>query len=613
MSPRPAPSPMPDDSEQGLDHLGLIAEMMQEFTGSGNFERMVHRGLARVSRHLGAEGSSLFLTEPRRGITAPDPTPDIVCYACHGPVDHSGLRLAWGTGLIGRCIARHQSQAVDYVHGDPPPTDEQICLLLGGDPGLTLRSLLIAPLTLNGEALGAVALVNKGDGEPFSDADERLLIALSSAAALGIINIRLARQLAEQERLRHELELAADIQRGLLPAARDDTFPLHGLNVPLSQVSGDFYDVVVLPDGRLWGTVADVSGKGLNAALLMAKTSSLFRCLAKDSPTPTPAALLARISEELCETASHGMFVTMACLLYDPRDQSVVIANAGHEPPLIHDPVGNSFTPLTVGGPPLGILPGLFDPHDAQQPVQQRLILPPGASLILLTDGLTEAANSRGAMLGGDGLRPLLSATAPLRGQDRLHALFDLIGEAGWNRRDDMTVLTLTPSPAPCWRLDLPAVPASLTILRRFIHACASVLQAPADWADDLVLAVDEAAQNIIRHGYGGGDVQRPVWVEVLPQAATTDAAGAVVVRLHDDAPTVSPAILTPREQAPLRPGGLGLHFITALTDAWELEPPPVPHDDRPRAGVPHGNCLRLVKQRPAASMRVAVQETKKD
>lgn len=602
-------------------HLGLVAEMMQEFTGSGNFERMVHHGLERVSRHLGAEASSLFLTEPRRGASLPDATPDMVCYACFGPADHTGVRLPWGVGLVGRCIAEGRMQALDYGRNDSPPTDEQIRLLVGGDLGITLRSLLIAPLILNGEALGALTLVNKGNGEAFSAEDQRLLVALSSAAALGIMNIRLARKLAAQERLRHELELAADIQRGLLPPAQPSAFPLHGLNVPLSQVSGDFYDVVALPDGRLWGAIADVSGKGLNAALLMAKTSSLFRCLAKDRPTPTPGALLERISEELCETASHGMFVTMACLLYDPKDGSVVLANAGHEPPMVHDPKRGEFHLITTGGPPLGILPGLFCPSNPAEPVEARCILPPGGSLILLTDGLTEAANSRGTMLGGDGLRPLLAATAPLAGQARLEALLDLIGEGGWNRRDDMTVLTLTPpesSPenAPkdvdqqpqSWRLDLPAVPASLAILRRFIAACASHLCAPDGWRDDLVLAVDEAAQNIIRHGYGGGDLHRPLTagVEVVVPSPDRPGSGVITVRLYDDAPTVFPGSLHPRpleELSPdrledLHPGGLGLALINALTDEWVLEP--IPPDSsgklRARGGIPCGNCLRLVK-----------------
>lgn len=590
---------MPESGKADLDHLGLVAEMMQEFTGSGNFERMVRRGLERVSRHLGAEGSSVFLTEPRRGASHPDPTPDIVCYACYGPVDHSGIRLPWNTGLVGRCIKRQKIQAVDYDREDNPPSDAQIRLLVGGDLGIKLRSLLIAPLVLNGEALGAVALVNKGNGQPFDDNDRRLLTALSSAAALGIMNIRLARQIAAQERLRHELELAADIQRGLLPLPRPNDFPFHGLNVPLSQVSGDFYDVVALPDGRIWGAVADVSGKGLNAALLMAKTSSLFRCLAKDHPTPSPAALLARISEELCETASHGMFVTMACLLYDPQSRSVTLANAGHEPPLIHHPCHNTFQPIAVGGPPLGILPGLFSPHDPQHPVQESFTLPAEASLILLTDGLTEAANGRGALLGGDGLRPLLAATAPWQGQRRPEALLDLISESGWTRRDDMTVLVLSPDQRPRqWRLDLPAVPASLAILRHFIRACASQIGASPEWDADLVLAVDEAAQNIIRHGYHGGDLSCPLWVEVL---IPEEAPVRLEVRIFDRAPTLSAKDLTPRPLAPLQPGGLGLRFISAVTDEWALENPPnQAANPRTETSIPCGNCLRLVKHAPA-------------
>src|ERR1700741_5494485 len=113
-----------------------------------------------------------------------------------------------------------------------------------------------------------------------------------------------------------------------------------------------------LPDGRIWFNVGDVSGKGMNAALLMAKTSSLFRCLAKSAEHP--GQLLGAINNELCETNSHGMFVTMVGGLFDPATGLLRLSNAGHEPPLLFD--AERFTPIPADAPPLGMARGSGGP-----------------------------------------------------------------------------------------------------------------------------------------------------------------------------------------------------------------------------------------------------------
>src|SRR5690606_38253973 len=182
-------------------------------------------------------------------------------------------------------------------------------------------------------------------------------------------------------RERHELELAAEIQRDLLPQPSRRDFPVHGINIPARSVSGDFYDILRLPDGRIWFNVGDVSGKGMNAALLMAKTSSLFRCLAKSAEHP--GQLLNAINSELCETNSRGMFVTMVGGLFDPATGIVHLTNAGHEPPLHFDFRTERFTPIPADGPPLGIAPGIAGPEGF--PVTEWNLA--GGMLYIFTDG----------------------------------------------------------------------------------------------------------------------------------------------------------------------------------------------------------------------------------
>jgi len=203
--------------------------------------------------------------------------------------------------------------------------------------GFATRSILCAPLQIKGVPLGAIEVINKKSADGlFSSADAHLLVALASLAALAIHNARMTLALVEQERMKKELELAVEIQRSLLPPPPPEDFPVHGVNLPALEMSGDFYHFFELADGRVCFCLGDVSGKGMNASLLMAKTISLFNCLAKT--LHQPGALLAAINEEVAETAINGMFVTMVAGIFDPEHHRVVFANAGHQPPCIAIP-----------------------------------------------------------------------------------------------------------------------------------------------------------------------------------------------------------------------------------------------------------------------------------
>jgi sigma-B regulation protein RsbU (phosphoserine phosphatase) len=277
-----------------------------------------------------------------------------------------------------------------------------------------------------------VQLVNKrsGDGR-FGEEDAHLLQVLASSAALALSNARLAAARVENERVRRELELAAEIQRNLLPAPRPAPFPVFGMNVPARTVSGDFFDVLPLSHQRIAFCLGDVAGKGMNAALLMAKTASLYRCLAREQASP--GALLARLNDEICETATRGIFVTMAAGLYDAASGVVRIANAGHEPPLLHSGGGAAagFEEVPAQAPPLGILAGAAFPE-----VDLELA---GGSLYLCSDGLTEAPCEGGGQLGGEGLRRLIARYAGKPLAERIQAIVAAVAEC--ELRDDLTLL----------------------------------------------------------------------------------------------------------------------------------------------------------------------------
>jgi sigma-B regulation protein RsbU (phosphoserine phosphatase) len=228
------------------------------------------------------------------------------------------------------------------------------------------------------------------------------------------------------------LELAVEIQRSLLPHSDPAGFPVIGLNRPAHQVSGDFFDFFPLDEQRIPFALGDVSGKGMNAALLMAKAVGLFRCLAKSSDNP--ADLLAAINRETCETASRGMFVTMVTGIYDHETGALWFANAGHEPPLLRAP-DRSYRSFPAEAPPLGILPDLtFETYEIELA---------GGEFYIFTDGLTEYRYGEQEALGVEGLIQLVESHADLALADRLNALLEELDHEGWEARDDLTVLAI--------------------------------------------------------------------------------------------------------------------------------------------------------------------------
>jgi len=259
-----------EDNEHSLEEqLELLAEITQSFALSLDINETLKNALQRFMEYLNAEASSVFLLE--------NDDKELVCRGCAGPVDITGLRLPANKGIIGKTVDSKCCQMVRDVR-----KDTNFAKNVDDDTGFVTRSILCAPLIIKDHCIGALELINKKGGNGlFDDQDQHLVTALASAA-LAIHNARMADALVEQERMRKELELAREIQVSLLPDARDGDFPVMGVNVPAREVSGDFYDFFQRDDGLIYFNLADVSGKGMNAALLMAKASSLLHHLAKD-------------------------------------------------------------------------------------------------------------------------------------------------------------------------------------------------------------------------------------------------------------------------------------------------------------------------------------------
>ena len=563
---------MDKDFSVYLEFLAVFSARLAEMP---DFETTLNTAVKEITRFLDAEAGAMFLMD--------DEGDGLTCRASAGEVGFVGARAILGQGIVGRSAG---GQVLAYAGSGDSECDFPAA---GGDSGdFAVRSILCAPLGAGDHCVGTVALLNKRGGEAFAPADRHLLLAAAGTTASAIAGARLAEKQADQERVSRELELAAEIQRKLLPSPEPGTFPVVGINRPIREVSGDFFDFFRLPNGHIPFALGDVSGKGMNAALLMAKTASLFRCLGKS--IDDPAALLKLINREIYETASRGMFVTMVAGIYEPWTGRLRFANAGHEPPLLRR-ADRSYLTYLADAPPLGILPSIqFETNDTYLE---------SGEFYVFSDGLTEYRYGGTEDLGVDGLIQLVEASNEATLDGRLRSMLAELDQSGWELRDDLTVLAIdgawtppegydTPfgsllsdaAPEALLEIRVPARADRIKLLRPGVRAAAQMCDFVEEEAEDIVLAVSEACQNVIVHAYNG-DADGDIVVEIFRRD------DGMLVRLRDFAPPIDPATVRPRDLDDLRPGGLGTHFIREIMDSAEFR----------EVADGGGNVLEMVKR----------------
>lgn len=307
--------------------------------------------------------------------------------------------------------------------------------------GFGVRSLLAAPLLDDAGSAGMIVLHSRAHVRHFTEDDLELLVSLASAAALRLKNLALAEETARRRLLDKELELAHEIQMGMLPREfpKRPEFELFARLRPARSVGGDLYDFLLVGD-RLWLLVGDVSGKGVGAALFMAVTRTLFRAIAPGEASLAGA--LSRLNRELARDNERAMFVTAFLARLDLESGELEYANAGHNLPY-HLPVGGGLQAIEgARGLPLGV----FAESEYKS---ERLGLEPGDVLYLYTDGIVEAFNARDEPYSEarleEALRGLSGAAAAEVVERTLESLGAFVGDAPPS--DDITVMALRLAP----------------------------------------------------------------------------------------------------------------------------------------------------------------------
>ena len=301
----------------------------------------------------------------------------------------------------------------------------------------TLRELgarMAVPLRTKRDVLGILLLGGLADGAGYGAAEKQVLHTSADLFALMLENARLTDRIVEEEKLRRDLALASEVQRRLLPDHSPDSriAALAAVSVPARSVGGDYYDFLQIGGDRIGIALADVSGKGVAAALIMSVVHASLRIISADGEVPLPQ-LASRMNAFLHRCTQANKYATFFYAQLDERCGRLRYVNAGHNPPYLVRAAGG-LQELSTGGSVIGLLPDL-------QYEEGTVDLQPGDLLVMFTDGVTEALNADGEEFGEERLQALVREVAPLPVQQISSRLVDELQTwmKGAAQYDDLT------------------------------------------------------------------------------------------------------------------------------------------------------------------------------
>jgi sigma-B regulation protein RsbU (phosphoserine phosphatase) len=430
-----------------FDFLHGLGEAFRETIRPQELHRLIVEGATRI---LDAHGGALYMTDRTGGKLTPvfiskgcpplvAVPPNILQQAAAAPSAlESFLRLhtvAPGEGLIGRVWQSGQAVWLNDFSDVP-----DLAKLRGSAFGS--GSVMAAALRYGSQDLGVLAVANSSMGAAFSQGDFVVFKSIAEQSAFALYNAIIYSMANEKKRLDHDLEIARDIQRILLPAEAPATngFQITGINVPARQVSGDYFDYIQVDEDRLGVAIADVSGKGVPASLIMAICRSVLR--AEAARNPSPADVLRKVNRQLYPDIKEDMFISMAYLILNHQNNGVTLARAGHDAPLLYKRQTQTVTPVKSPGMVVGIDSGsVFDrlTTDFAVPLERN------DCLVLYTDGVTETLNADGDEFGLDRLMQSVRASANGGAQAIVKKITEDVREftGATPQNDDITLIAI--------------------------------------------------------------------------------------------------------------------------------------------------------------------------
>jgi len=416
------------------NRLRKLTEANHSLAGIESLDDLFPRLLNLAKEVTDAEASSLMLYNSESHLLEFASIKDEIMRDRADNVLKSSVKLKIGEGIAGWVAQNRKPLMVRDAQKDP-----RFSKLADIKSGFVTRTMLSVPLLHQEEILGVLNVLNSRKKSFFERDDLALLESFADLAAVAIVRSRLVEQRIEQERLQAELKAAAKIQKLFWPKLPDLGEGSHvwAFSQPAASVGGDLYDVIPMPDESWLVYVADVAGKGLPAALIMAALSSKIRSEALSHGEVDK--LLANVNKAMYELMSaEGFFATTVLGKYWPRSGRLQTARAGHPHPMWV--INHGFRELPkLKGIPLGVEFG-------SEYEKTEFVLSPGEAILFITDGVTEAENEESELFGSDRLTDHLEvANGPPWAEGLLEKIDSWRGTAAAN--DDLTIVEIWRDP----------------------------------------------------------------------------------------------------------------------------------------------------------------------
>ena len=371
---------------------GLI-EVSSAINSMMDFDELLASIMDVAKRVMSAEASALLLLDEK--------TNELVICSAQGAAAVREIRVPAGAGIAGAVVKTGKPVNVPDVTKDPR--------FFGGvdkKSGFQTRSILAVPMLHQGRVIGVLEVLNPIGREAFTEIDLEPFQAFASMSTTAIERARMSEKIRNQDRIEQELNIARQIQKSFLPhqdPRADDCIRIRAFYEPAREVSGDFYDFLECDRDHFIVLIADVSGKGVPAALQMARATSQIRAIAPHCLSPSE--LLSRVNSFLCANPIGGIFITMSCAFFDQTHKVLKLASAGHHAPLCLRNGG--FHPVRVGdGIPLGIL-------ELSAYTDEEMELKSGDLFLFFTDGLLEARDTSSQEFGLERVKQVMASVPP--------------------------------------------------------------------------------------------------------------------------------------------------------------------------------------------------------
>ncbi len=433
------------EEDRVFDFLHGLGEAFSEGVRSTELHRLIVEGAARI---LDAHGGALYLTSKSGDALIPaffsKGCPPLVSVPRHILEQAATTQVAMDSYLKLTMIRRGEGPIGQVWAAGKPRIFDQAELLscgLSEMPSMA-HSVLAAPLVYRRKSLGIIALANGAMSTPFGAEDSKVFQTITEQAAFTVYTEAIYLEASEKKRLDHDLEIAREIQSILLPSMPPD-FPgyeLSGVNIPARQVSGDYFDYLRVDEKRLGVAIADVSGKGVPASLIMAMCRSALRSEA--AGRESAAEVLRRVNAQLYPDIKEDMFISMAYMILDAESGKAILARAGHDAPLFCHADDRRVEKIAPRGLALGIDSGdvfnrVIEDHE--------IVFTPGDCLLLYTDGTTEAVDEEGLEFGMDRVVQGLQSGSLHGARDIVSRLTDDLRNFVGNfpKYDDVTMIAI--------------------------------------------------------------------------------------------------------------------------------------------------------------------------